>query len=456
MSDYSLQCRHCKGDNSITARYCVFCGNSLDGPPPWSMCGYNAQRSLTYPKISDKLFSDQHYKYDANIEPTDLSNLPQPVFAFDTFWCWNLTEKSLIGLELNQKNGSDRAIIKPNINSDESPSYANSLCFDGVLINGIMAGEFFRVSMYDGEVVSRIKESDITTTQKTAPLISTVKNPNNPYRPFKFFIAPMENHVFVVDISEKGAEKHLLIRWEKSDNEFLRSPVQKGDYVYCFSSRGRVLKLNVGGRLGELERAANESDAWNTLASQTYLSPVVVGNSIVCEVLDEAKTNNSGKNDRWYQRSILTIEDVQTTSQSIQGAVNDRSLKAKGHLSPLTDGKRVYFPGSQKNTIFQCLPGKKPRLKTLKNVNHNNNLPEISVRTSLFVKEFLYIFDEEHGQIDQYNINSGEWVCSFSLSTGRDLRTMQLRLHAQPIMFANVIGLVLSDQIYWCDISRTF
>jgi hypothetical protein len=455
-----LQCRQCKGMNTIHDRYCVFCGQPLNGPFPWPMCGFSAQRVPNYPNSSRKLFPEQRYEFQSPSDVSDLSNLPQPVFAYNTLWYWSLAERSLSGLQIKSKTDQPWCEIQTAINSDISLSYASSLCFDGVFINGIIDGTFFRVSMYDGMAAVQIHDDAITVNQKTAPLISIYANPSDPYCPHRFFIAALESHVLVVDISKKGDEKYCLIPWDTADDGGqLRTPVQKGRFVYCLSSTGYLLRIDIGQPLESIKNDLDSEGSWMSFPRKIYLAPSIVGHYLVSEALSNISPSSRVKQNHstWYERSVFAVSLKDMDRYNFQ-AVNDfhsqKNINTAGHLPPLSDGKKIYLQSNRGRAVLQCLPGKKPIKRSLRGLKSDKQLPEISIRNSLLVKDYLHVFDEERCIVHKFNLHQERWVSSFHLSTGKNLRLDRPLLFSHPIVFANIMALILADQIYYCDILR--
>jgi hypothetical protein len=460
MSKINIKCRHCNSSNAIHGRFCVSCGRQLNGPQPWPMCGCNAQRVPLYINSTNGGVPEQRYPIHSHSNPSDLNDLPQPVFAFDTLWYWNLSERTLSGLELKPRRDNGWVKKQTGIASDIPLSYANSLCFDGVFIDGIVEGAFFRVSMYNGDTVTQIHDDAITVSQKTAPLVTNYKNPDSPYRPFRYFIASLKDHVLVVDIARKGDENYVLIPWENAyDNEELRTPVQKGQYAYCLSSTGRMLKIDISHSLESLVKAVEKHSSWVSFPKNMYLAPVIVGQSLVCEALSKIKSSHRQQNKQvdWYQRSLFTMpldEPDRHNYQLIEDFHSDKSIAAEGHFPSLSDGKRIYIQCKRRGDIFQSLPAKKPVKRRLRGFNADLQLPIISARNSLLIKDQLHVFDARHCQVHKFKLQQGQWTSAIQVSTGKDLRQTRPRLHAQPIAFANVMALIFGDQVYFCDISK--
>lgn len=457
MDHYLLQCM-CGEKNALHAYYCVYCGKALDCCPPWAMCGFNAERSGYYPKLCGKNLPETRYEYGPTSKSIDLFDLPQTIMSYDTFWHWDLAEKKLTGIHLQPKSGKGADRLETSISIEGRLCYANSLSFDGVCINGIYDRSYFRLSMYDGKLVNRFHDNAISNTPKAAPIIVSISNPKDRYRPFRFFIAALTNHVLIVDIGTKDKEKHHLIPWDNLDGEDdIRSPVQYKNKVYFLSKRGKLFCLDVGRSFSSI---IGETDCIKPLIhfkENFYYAPVVLDKHLICITINEesSKKNSKEIHSDWCQRDILNtnlekLNDIKYFE--LDDYERRKTIKDSCHISPLTDGSRAYVQkNNEKGVFYRISPGKKPVKKGLKKVEGKAPFPTFSPRTSVFVGKRYLMFEEEKRQLHIYSMEKGSWIQSLFVPIGSNFSS---RLYAQPTVFANLLSLLFNEQIMFMDISK--
>jgi hypothetical protein len=422
------------------------------------MSGFNADRSANYPPYPKGLFPANRFSHEYLSGPVDdLYNVPQPVMAFDVFWCWNISNRCLIGVPIQEETQTaSRQLIESDIalQIDDQLGYANSLAFDGVFINGICGDRFFRVSMYDGQASCVFRNHHLIETQKAAPLVVTIENPNQPYR---YFITPLAHHILIVDIGINRKEKFHLFPWDNGEgNDEMRSPVCMNNKAFFLTRKGKFFSIQLAQPWEDLI----EKKLTNFANIENYycFSPVVIDNQLVFEILERESFEES----RWHRRGIaaMSIENYQIKLNLLEGFAERKHLDDCGHLPCLTDSKKVFSDNMQNDMrIFQSSPGGNIVSREVIADDIMRTLPRFNSRNAVIVESFLYVIDEHNSIIFILNLNHSlgkkvkALVCPIPIKSGPE--PVKQYLIAQPFIFANIMGLFLEQELVFIDVGRT-
>jgi len=449
------KCNKCDYQNLIHARYCVQCSEKLTTYSPWAMSGCNTHRTSCYQTGLRSEFSQHRIQNDLGATGLNFNNLPEPIMAYSSFWYWNFKQKNIEGYILYKDESPKH--ITTNIVSQSVPDISNSLGFDGVFINGICNDEFFRISINNGEIIKKISDTRIASTTKAAPIIAEVESPDDQYQPFRYFIIPLKSDVLIVDISQKGHEQFHFIPWAPSKNtDVLRSPVQYKDHVLLLSSLGQFYAINIKKPLIDIINENNSLKLISSFNDFFHFAPAVIGKFLCWETMgkEPIKSRHSHlSKSSYYKRGFFSLalndDNAENHKHHEFSVIDEKYFIDSGFRASLSDGRSLYVQDkNRKNTIYKCIPCSSPLNLELK-VN-DREMPVIDSRNSITIKENLYVVDEPRWRLREFSVRNRIEIRSDPILVGSG----GSHLHGRPIVFANLMAIMLNNKILFLDIGR--
>lgn len=450
---------NCGKPNAFSARYCVYCGAVLKGLPCWSMVGGSQGRTSHYPGFDTKQYLKFSMPHDFYPKSTKAISSPQAIMVHDTLWVWGEHQRTLYQVPLNLDETADvsDSILSSEYMGDCVPDFSASPAFDGVCIDYIHDGRFNRISTFDGKLVGkRLENPAFKNTQRAAPIVVEYENPNDRFCPYRYWVTPLKDHILFADIRFAQAEDYHLIAWENEGDDEARSPVVYKDKIYILTKNGRLYCCSANGEFQSTVKSQTELHEMEFLEDYYCFAPMIVNDSLVFETISK-DCHQKGKNN-WHEIGYFSINLTTGDRRYCNSKEYAKTsyLNSFGHLSGFSDGQFAYYPsrsGSEAH-YYKFIPGQIPKAHKLKWKDGTSKPPSFSCINAIIYGHYLIVVDQNMKRLLQWNLtkNSTPEINPIPVKNGSI--SSSIKIISQPVIFGDILFIVLEDQIVVMDIKR--
>lgn len=358
--------------NRAFARFCTKCGKELKKPATWEMASANPQRTAI---LSQEASTDSlaiNYRTGSwsagipEIEPRE--DLPKLLAIDGLIIIPNTSSRTLDAYSIVKPENARHLETQWSIEINSPLTQGSTPIYHGLHLYCVVSGGIQKTNVFGGETefinINGVDAAKIKPTPTCAPLKLNLEDSPT-------LVAGLDQGMLLFDLDTHNAVYIEHKFFEEKNGPM--SAVLCGTHIVFTSLTGQIFTLNIREKpyKSRLSRWKNNS----------FSTPVIVGNSVYFEALD-----NAGN------RKLASYDPISDNLSKVGNLGTDKELKRRFLLfshPTLTDGKRLFLS----DTFGQSIHTYNIRLKnwTHKNlIAEGNHNPLFYPHRSVMVNSRIY------------------------------------------------------------------